>query len=231
MIQMILVVIKKDFMLRMNKGFYVNCFDQCKRGALTTTTPGVDLTIQHPRQIPIGNRNFPPYINKFLTTFELKQNLTSQTGADAAFRPVIHSSAIQITTTMDKNIVPATSTETVANANAEVVNATINRVSCFTRNIIMKDCDKEVKVIRTFVAINDEPATALENISFGKATPTVRIAEKLFGVDAVDVVVSVCLGCSAKFVIDGEFITNVIIDDVDVSAAKDALATYREMNA
>ena len=48
------------------------CFYKCKRRALTTTTPGVDLTIQHPRQIPIGNRNFPPYINKFLTTFELK---------------------------------------------------------------------------------------------------------------------------------------------------------------
>lgn len=48
------------------------CFYYCERGALTTTTPGVDLTIQHPRQIPIGNRNFPPYINKFLTTFELE---------------------------------------------------------------------------------------------------------------------------------------------------------------
>lgn len=51
---------------------YEICFGWCERGALTTTTPGVDLTIQHPRQIPIGNRNFPPYINKFLTTFELK---------------------------------------------------------------------------------------------------------------------------------------------------------------
>lgn len=131
---------------------------------------------------------------------------------------------------MDKNIVPATSTETVANANAEVVNAIINRISCFTRNIIMKDGDKEVRVVRIFVAINNEPATALENISFGKATPTVRTAEKLFGVDAVDVVVSVCLGCSAKFVIEDEFVSNVIIDDVDVAAAKDALAEYREMN-
>ena len=132
---------------------------------------------------------------------------------------------------MDKKNVPATSTETVANANAEVVNATIDRVSCFTRNIIMKDGDKEVKVIRTFVAINDEPATALENISFGSATPVIRTAEKLFGVDAVDVAVSACLGCSAKFVTDGEFVTNIIIDDVDASAVKEALRFYREMNA
>ena len=49
--------------------------------------------------------------------------------------------------------------------------------------------------------------------------------------DAVDVAVSACLGCSAKFVTDGEFITNVIIDDVDASAVKDALMFYREMNA
>ena len=132
---------------------------------------------------------------------------------------------------MDKINVPATSTETVANANAEVVNATINRVSCFTRNIVMKDGDKEVKVVRTFVAINDEPATALENISFGSATPIIRTAEKLFGVDAVDVAVSACLGCSAKFVIEDEFVTNVIIDDVDGAAVKDALMFYREMNA
>ena len=132
---------------------------------------------------------------------------------------------------MDKNNVPATSTETVANANAEIVNATINRVSCFTRNIIMKDGDKEVKVVRTFVAINDEPATALENISFGSATPIIRTAEKLFGVDAVDVAVSACLGCSAKLIIEDEFVTNVIIDDVDASAVKDAVMFYREMNA
>lgn len=75
--------IELDFLIRNNErvfkvfgGFigwvYEICFGRCKRGALTTTTPGVDLTIQHPRQIPIGNRNFPPYINKFLTTFELK---------------------------------------------------------------------------------------------------------------------------------------------------------------
>ena len=63
------------FLIRDNKRVFEgckNCFGWCEGGALTTTTPGVDLTIQHPRQIPIGNRNFPPYINKFLTTFELK---------------------------------------------------------------------------------------------------------------------------------------------------------------
>lgn len=132
---------------------------------------------------------------------------------------------------MDKNNVPVTSTETVANVNAEVVNATITKVSCFTRNITMKDGDRDVKVVRTFVAINSEPATALENISFGGATPIIRTAEKLFGVDAVDVAISACIGCSAKFFIEDEFVANVVIDDVDAAAVKDALMFYRELNA
>lgn len=132
---------------------------------------------------------------------------------------------------MDKKNVPATSTETVANANAEVANAIITRVSCFTRNIVMKDGDKDVKIVRIFVAINNGPATALENISFGSATPIIRTAEKLFGVDAVDVTVSACIGCAAKFFIEDEFVANVIIDDVDTSAVKDALMFYRELNA
>lgn len=131
---------------------------------------------------------------------------------------------------MDKNNVPATSTETVANANAEVVTATITKVSCFTRNIIMKDGDKDVKVVRTFIAINSEPATALENVSFSSATPIIRTAEKLFGVDAVDVAVSACIGCSAKFFIEDEYVVNVVIDDVDTAAVKDALMFYRELN-
>ena len=143
---------------------------------------------------------------------------------------------------MVTNDVPATSTETVANANAEVVNATatnanvevvtatITKVSCYSRNIIIKDGDKDVKVVRTFVAINSEHATAIENVSFGSATPIIRTAEKLFGVDAVDVAVSACIGCIAKFVIKDEYVTNILVDEVDATAVKDALMFYRELN-
>lgn len=141
---------------------------------------------------------------------------------------------------MDTNNVPATSTQTVtpnanANANAnvevEVVTATINKVSCYSRNIVIKDGDKDVKVTRTFVAINSEHATALENVAFGTATAIIRTAEKLFGVDAVDVAVCACIGCSAKFFIEDEYVVNVVIDDVDTAAVKDALMFYRELNA
>lgn len=143
---------------------------------------------------------------------------------------------------MDTNNVPATSTQTVApnadanananaNANVEVVTATINKVSCYSRNIVIKDGDKDVKVTRTFIAINSEHATALENVAFGTATAIIRTADKLFGVDATDIAVCACIGCSAKFIIEDEYVANVVIDDVDAAAVKDALMFYRELNA
>lgn len=141
------------------------------------------------------------------------------------------SSAIQITTTMDTTNVAATTTETVANDNANAIRQAIVKINAFSRIITMKDGDKEKKVERTFIAINDEPATAIENVSFGSATSLIRTAEKLYGVDAVDVCICHALNCDAKFILEDEYVTNIVIDDVNASAVKDALLFYKELNA
>lgn len=120
---------------------------------------------------------------------------------------------------MDTINVPAISTETVAKINA------------FTRKVTIKDGDVEKKVDRFFIAINDQPATALENISFGGATSIIRTAEKLYGIDAVDVCVAECLGCAAKITVEDEYVTNIVIDTVDAKAVKDALLFFKELNA
>lgn len=131
---------------------------------------------------------------------------------------------------MDTNNAAVATAETATTvepmSNGEIVSQIVRKVSCFARTIETKG----VRESRTFVAINDCPATALENISFGAATTIIRTADKLFGVEAVDVVVSSILGCKAEIVIEDEYVTNIVVN-AEVAAAKDALLFYKELNA
>lgn len=144
---------------------------------------------------------------------------------------------------MDTINVPATSTETVANANAETINETksaketITKINAFVRKVGMKVDGVEKKIDRCFIGINDFPGTALENISFGPATSAIRTAEKLYGIDAVDVCICECLGCTASCITEYDdddkkyYVTGLVVDGVDAKAVKDALMFFKELNS
>lgn len=133
---------------------------------------------------------------------------------------MIHSSAILKSTAMDTTNVAATTTETVANVIA------VKTIKAFTRPVTGSDGKKVEKI---FVAINDLPATSIDNVVAGAATAIMSIAQSLYGVDGLNVVLASAIGKDAEVTIDDEYIESIDIKGVDIDAMKSNLMFFKTM--
>lgn len=121
---------------------------------------------------------------------------------------------------MDTINVAATTTETVANVIA------VKTIKAFTRPVTGSDGKKVEKI---FVAINDLPATSIDNVVAGAATAIMTIAQSLYGVDGLNVVLASAIGKDAEVAMDDEYVESVDIKGVDIDAMKSNLMFFKTM--
>lgn len=144
---------------------------------------------------------------------------------------------------MDKNIVPATSTETVAKISAFNIDLYVT-VKDDVGNVVIREDNtpKKVKVPTTFVAVNDIPATKLDMVDFGDATHAVISINEAFGPAAVNAVIKNALRKTLTVSYqtpkdeevnddDLKLYINTIYIPLDVDKVKEAFEFYKICNA
>lgn len=144
---------------------------------------------------------------------------------------------------MDKNNVPATSTETVAKISAFNHDLYVT-VKDENGNAIMREDNtaKKVKTPTTFVAVNDIPATKLDMVDFGDATSIVVAINEFFGPAAVNSVIknalrktlTVSYQAPKDEVVEDEELKlyiNTIHIPLEVDKVKEAFEFYKMLNA
>lgn len=144
---------------------------------------------------------------------------------------------------MDKNIVPATSTETVAKISAFNIDLYVT-VKDDVGNVVIREDNtpKKVKVPTTFVAVNDIPATKLDMVDFGDATHAVVSINDAFGPAAVNAVIKNALRKTLTVSYqtpkdeevnddDLKLYINTIYIPLDVDKVKEAFEFYKICNA